>query len=69
METGFVYQLTNTSLNITQYRQAAEHVASETGAVLVGEPAILYPDQFDSTVPEDMRVGVPLLRWTTVQNG
>jgi hypothetical protein len=65
LETGFVWQPTNTPWTITQYRAAAEHVAAQDGAVLIGEPTIVYPDQFDATVPDDMRTGVPLLRWTT----
>ncbi len=67
VETGYIYQLTNTPWDATQYRRAAEHVASETSAVLVGEPTLIYPDQFDAAVPDDMRVGVPLLRWTTTR--
>lgn len=67
LETGFVYQPTNTPYDINQYRQAAEHVAAETGAVIVGEPTILYPDQFDNTVPDDLRIGVPLLQWATTK--
>jgi hypothetical protein len=66
-ELGYIYQLTNTPWDATQYRRAAEHVASETSAVLLGEPVLIYPDQFDPTIPDDMRVGVPLLRWTTTR--
>jgi len=67
LETGYVYQPTNTPWDMHQYRAAAEHVAAQDGAVLLGEPNIIYPDQFDNTIPDNLRIGVPLLRWTTTK--
>jgi hypothetical protein len=67
LETGHILQPTNTPWDMDQYQQAAEHLASELGGILTGEHTIIYPALDDPTIPEDMRTGVPLLRWTWVK--
>jgi hypothetical protein len=70
LEIGYILQPTNTPWDMHQYRAAAEHVAAENGGVLTGEPTLVYPDQYDTfDVPEGMRGGVPLLRWTWGKQG